>query len=74
MPCVDFISVPDESSTERMAFITPYYPMGVDHFIETLNDDAIANVALCCFASIIAFQNYNLCHGDIKPKNLMFAN
>jgi len=44
--------------------------MPVSH--TTVNDATIVNVALCDLATVKAFSNKGLCHGDIKPSNMMF--
>ncbi|KAG7367948.1 hypothetical protein IV203_030691 [Nitzschia inconspicua] len=66
MPVIDSIRI-DEN---RAAMITPFYPMPVSH--ATVTEPTIVNVALCGIATIKAFSNKNMCHGDIKPSNMMF--
>ena len=70
MPVVDFIDV----GNSRFALITPYYPVSLSQVVGALDDDQLTNVALCTVASIRAFSEHGLCHGDIKPSNLMFSN
>lgn len=66
MPVIDSIKI-DEN---RVAMITPFYPLPVSH--TTVTEPTIVNIALCGIATIKAFSNKNLCHGDIKPSNMMF--
>jgi serine/threonine protein kinase len=66
MPVFDSIKI-DEN---RVAMIVPFYPIPVSH--TTVNDATIVNVALCGLATVKAFSNKGLCHGDIKPSNMMF--
>ena len=66
MPVVDSIRI-DEN---RVAMVCPFYPIPVSHTI--VNEATILNVAICGLATIKAFSNKALCHGDIKPSNMMF--
>ena len=66
MPVFDSIRV-DEN---RVAMVCPFYPIPVSHTI--MNEATILNVALCDLATIKAFANKEMCHGDIKPSNMMF--
>jgi hypothetical protein len=66
MPVFDSIKI-DEN---RVAMITPFYPIPISH--TTVNESTIVNVALCGLATVKAFSNKHLCHGDIKPSNMMF--
>jgi serine/threonine protein kinase len=66
MPVLDSIKI-DEN---RVALISPIYPIPVSH--ATVNDATIVNVALCGLATVKAFSSKNMCHGDIKPSNMMF--
>ena len=50
--------------------ITPFYPLPISH--AQVRSETIVNVALCGLATIQAFFNKSLCHGDIKPSNMMF--
>eukprot|EP01038_Epipyxis_sp_PR26KG_P006843 gene6843-9368_t len=60
---------------DRNALITPYYPLSLAKFVGTIDKDAnIVNIAMCVTASLWILQNKNMCHGDIKPNNLMFTN
>ena len=69
MPVIDSIKI-DEN---RVAMITPFYPMPVSHITTTvITEPTIVNIALCGIATIKAFSNKKLCHGDIKPSNMMF--
>ena len=74
MSVVDFIRVGDAVTPDRYALITPYYPVCLSQVVGALDDDQLMNVALCTVSSIRAFSACGLCHGDIKPSNLMFAN
>jgi serine/threonine protein kinase len=42
--------------------------------IGELSEIQLLNIAICAVASIKFFRSKGLCHGDIKPSNLMFAN
>jgi hypothetical protein len=35
-------------------------------------ENTVINMAICALVTIKAFSNKNLCHGDIKPSNMMF--
>jgi hypothetical protein len=72
MPTIDFIQIPGE--TARAAMITPYYPLALavtDNGLLCL--EGSINAALCGVATLKAFSVKNLCHGDIKPANMMFC-
>jgi len=72
MPTIDFIQIPGE--TARAAMITPYYPLALavtDNGLLCL--EGSINAALCGVATLKAFSVKNLCHGDIKPNNMMFC-
>jgi len=66
MPVVDSIRI-DEN---RVAMVCPFYPIPVSH--TSVNEATILNIALCGLATIKAFSNKEICHGDIKPSNMMF--
>ena len=66
MPVFDSIKI-DEN---RVALISPFYPIPVSH--TAVNDATIVNVALCGLATVKAFSSKSMCHGDIKPSNMMF--
>ena len=66
MPVFDSIKI-DEN---RVAMVCPFYPIPLSH--TTVNEATILNAALCGLATIKAFSNKELCHGDIKPSNMMF--
>lgn len=66
MPVFDSIKIDDN----RVAMISPFYPIPVSH--TTVNDATLVNVALCGLATVKAFSSKNMCHGDIKPSNMMF--
>jgi serine/threonine protein kinase len=66
MPVIDSITI----DKNRVAMVCPLYPMPVSHTM--VNAATILNVALCGLATIKAFSNKQLCHGDIKPSNMMF--
>lgn len=58
----------------RSALICPYYPSSVAVFPHGECDlPIVINVAMCTLASIKAFANVGLSHGDIKPANLMLT-
>jgi len=60
MPVVDSIKIDEK----RVVMIVPFYPIPVSH--TTVNEATILNVALCGLATVKAFSNKGLCHGDIK--------
>ena len=72
MPTIDIIQIPGEAP--RAAMITPYYPLAL-----SVSDSGLLclegsiNAALCGVATLKAFSVKNLCHGDIKPANMMFC-
>lgn len=74
MPVVALVQVPDESSADRVALLTPLYPASLDRFCGTLGESDLLNTARCTVSAIICFQKAGLCHGDIKPGNMMLAN
>lgn len=67
MPVID--SVPIDG--ERMAMITPYYPLDVSALDLRNSPETVTNVAMCGLASVKAFSTKNICHADIKPSNMM---
>ncbi|CAB9531833.1 expressed unknown protein [Seminavis robusta] len=67
MPVFDSVKI-DEN---RVAMISPFYPIPVSH-TTTVNNATIVNVALCGLATVKAFSNKKMCHGDLKPSNMMF--
>ena len=74
MPVVALVPVPDEQSADRMALLTPLYPASLERFCGTLGESDLLNTARCTISAIICFQNVGLCHGDIKPGNMMVTN
>lgn len=72
MRAVDLIHVPGEP--KRIAMITPYYPLPLTLLTGgQLHPEGCINVALCGLATTKAFNAKKLCHGDIKPGNMMFS-
>jgi serine/threonine protein kinase len=67
MPVIDSMEI-DEN---RTAMLSPLYPFPVSQTTD-LKEATILNVALCGLATVKAFSNKELCHGDIKPSNMMF--
>lgn len=67
MQVIDYIQI----DSERMAMITPYYPLDVSALDLRNSPETAINVALCGLASVKAFSCKKLCHGDIKPSNMM---
>jgi hypothetical protein len=59
----------------RSLLITPHYAMSVEEAAiagrGNLTDSFIANVCLCCLASLSVLADQGLCHTDIKPGNLL---
>lgn len=63
---------------ERVAIVTPYYPVSLSQFAGggnklRLHEEGCINVALCGLATIKAFSAKSICHGDVKPSNMMLA-
>ena len=72
MHAVDLISLPGEP--RRVAMITPYFPLPLAPLAGgQLHPEGCINVALCGLATIKAFNAKALCHGDIKPGNMMLT-
>jgi serine/threonine protein kinase len=67
MHVIDTVNIGDS----RMAMIAPLYPLPLSH-MDVLPENTVINMAICALATIKAFSNKNLCHGDIKPSNMMF--
>jgi serine/threonine protein kinase len=67
MPVIDSIEI-DEN---RTALVAPLYPFPVSHTTK-VKEATIVNAALCGLATVKAFSNKRLCHGDIKPSNMMY--
>lgn len=65
MSVIDSVNI----SETRLAMITPFYPLPLSHM--EVQASTVVNVAICGLATIKAFSNKNLCHGDIKPSNMM---
>lgn len=57
-----------------MALLAPLYPASLKRFCGTLGESDLLNTARCTISAIICFQTVGLCHGDIKPGNMMLAN
>jgi len=59
---------------EKSALICPFYPLTVDVLPPgKCAVSTVLNVASSTLASIKAFSNIGMCHGDIKPSNLMLT-
>lgn len=72
MPVLDLVYLPGEP--QRVAIITPYYPLSLSPLAGgNLQEEGCLNVALCGIGTIKAFQSKRLCHGDIKPGNMMLT-
>ena len=72
MRAVDLIRLPGEP--KRVAMITPYFPLPLTPLAGgQLHPEGCVNVALCGLATIKAFNAKRLCHGDIKPGNMMLT-
>lgn len=67
MPVVKLIDI-DES---RKSLISPFYPLSLANV--HVQPSAIVNAALCGLCTIKAFSTKNMCHGDIKPANMMLT-
>jgi len=67
MPVIDYLQI----DSERMAMITPYYPLDVSALDLRNSPETATNVAMCGLASVKAFSCKQLCHADIKPSNMM---
>jgi serine/threonine protein kinase len=72
MPVLDLVSLPGEP--QRAALITPYYPLPLAPLANgNLHEEGCLNVALCGIGTVKAFHSKGLCHGDIKPGNMMLS-
>jgi Protein kinase domain len=72
MPVLDMIDLPGEP--RRIAMVTPYYPTSLAPLANgNLHEEGCVNVALCGLATIKAFHRKGICHGDIKPGNMMLT-
>ena len=72
MPVLDMIDLPGEP--RRIAMVTPYYPIPLAALANgNLHEEGCVNVALCGLATIKAFHRKGICHGDIKPGNMMLT-
>ena len=67
MPVIDSVQI----DSERMAMITPYYPLDVSALDLRNSLETATNVAMCGLASVKAFSTKRICHADIKPSNMM---
>jgi serine/threonine protein kinase len=72
--CIDSFDVRDEQT----CVIVPFYPKSIAEF--GLNDsiivpdDIVINMSICVLSAIKALSTLGLCHGDIKPSNIMVDN
>lgn len=72
MPALDLIYLPGEP--RRVAMVTPYYAMPLSPLANgNLHEEGCINVALCGLATVKAFHREGICHGDIKPGNMMLT-
>ena len=72
MPVLDMIDLPGEP--RRITMVTPYYPISLAPLANgNLHEEGCVNVALCGLATIKAFHRKGICHGDIKPGNMMLT-
>lgn len=70
MPVLGLVQLPGD----RISMVTPYYPLPLSPLANgNLHEEGCINVALCGIATIKAFQTKGLCHGDIKPANMMLT-
>lgn len=73
---VDSIQFTSDNAT-RIALIAPYFPLPLSTFLSektaAMTADIFYNIAVCGLASLKAFHNKNLCHGDIKLTNFMLS-
>lgn len=67
MPVIDTVHI----DGERIAMITPYYPLNVSALDLRNSLETAVNVAMCGLASAKAFSIKEICHADIKPSNMM---
>jgi serine/threonine protein kinase len=65
MPVVGIIAIDEE----RASMLTPYYPLPLSSL--TPQPSTVVNMALCGLCTVKAFSARNICHGDIKPANMM---
>lgn len=72
VPLLDFV----QSDEDRYSLILPHFGLSVAQ----LNGSGVpdmaelhANVAMCGLATIMACSHVGLCHGDIKPANMMLT-
>ena len=72
MPVLNLINLPGEP--RRVAMVTPYYPIPLSTLANgNMQEEGCVNVALCGLATIKAFHKEGVCHGDIKPGNMMLT-
>jgi serine/threonine protein kinase len=69
MRVIDTVQISD-TTLPRLAMISPFYPLPLSHM--DVQENTVVNMAICALATIKAFSNKSLCHGDIKPSNMMF--
>ena len=77
--CPTIISVLDsfELDKSRMCVIYPFLPksladLGIQR--QVVPDSIVIRAALCGLATIKAMSSVGICHGDIKPSNMMVDN
>lgn len=72
MPVLNLINLPGEP--RRVTMVTPYYPIPLSLLANgSLQEEGCVNMALCGLATIKAFHREGVCHGDIKPGNMMLS-
>jgi len=74
MPVIDLVNVSAQPNEDRFALISPLYPASLSRFLGTICDADLLNTARCVLAAMACFQKAGLCHGDIKPGNMMISN
>jgi serine/threonine protein kinase len=65
-----------QSGVGRKSLILPHYGLSLSQLNSTELSKMVslhANVAMCGLATIMACNNVGLCHGDIKPGNMMLT-
>eukprot|EP00977_Amphora_coffeiformis_P006766 scaffold1485_cov171-Amphora_coffeaeformis.AAC.5 len=60
MRVIDTVNIDDS----RLSMIAPFYPLPLSNL--DVQENTVINMAICAF-----FYNKNLCHGNIKPSNMM---
>jgi serine/threonine protein kinase len=65
----------DLEGNESVCLVLPFYPISLVEIIDfEVPDNFDIRVALCGLASIKAMNAVGICHGDIKPSNMMLDN